>query len=76
MKIVIAAMIIVLAMWAVREYPSSMYAMGFTSPRPRSGERRTKLYPGSCPNGESWYLVDSDSDSVTVGCFDPDYSPE
>jgi hypothetical protein len=41
---------------------------------PTSGERRTKLYPGSCPNGESWYLVDSDSDSVTVGCFDPDYS--
>jgi hypothetical protein len=39
-----------------------------------SGERRTKLYPGTCPGGESWYLVDSDSDTVTVGCYDPDYS--
>jgi hypothetical protein len=39
-----------------------------------NGERKTKLYPGTCPNGESWYLVDSDSDSVTVGCYDPDYS--
>jgi hypothetical protein len=60
MRIAIATLIIV-------------FLMSLTA-HPTSGERRTKLYPGSCPNGESWYLVDSDSDSVTVGCFDPDYS--
>lgn len=37
------------------------------------GERRETYYPGTCPDNASWYLVDSDSTSVTVGCYDPDY---
>lgn len=60
MRIVITTALIVLGMW----YASNR------------GERRTKLYPGTCPDGNAWYLVDSDSDSVTVGCYDPDYNPE
>jgi hypothetical protein len=38
-----------------------------------SGERRTTLYPGTCPNDSSWYLIESTDDSITVGCIDPDY---
>lgn len=40
------------------------------------GERRTTYYPGHCPDGQSWYMVDSDSDSITVGCMDPDYQAD
>jgi hypothetical protein len=63
MRVAIATIVIVLA-------------MGLMSAKPNKGERQTKMYPGTCPNGESWYLIDSDSDSVTVGCYDPDYSPD
>ena len=41
-----------------------------------AGERRTTIYPGTCPNGESWYLIESHDDSVVLGCYDPDYDPE
>jgi len=60
MRIAIATILIVLV-------------MGLIAHR-TSGERSVKMYPGTCPNGEHWYIIDSDSDSVTVGCYDPDYS--
>lgn len=41
-----------------------------------AGERKLTYYPGTCPDGQSWYMVESDSTSFTVGCMDPDYQPD
>ena len=40
-----------------------------------AGERRSVVYPGTCPNGQTWYLIESSDDSATLGCYDPDYDP-
>ncbi len=40
---------------------------------PESGERKVTYYPGYCASGQNWYLYDSDDNSVTVACYDPDY---
>jgi hypothetical protein len=40
-----------------------------------AGERTVTYYPGTCPDGGVWHLVDADSDKITVGCWDADYTP-
>lgn len=64
-------------MRAIGAILATFFAMLLISAMARpTGERRTTIYPGTCPNGESWYLIEAHDDSVVLGCYDPDYDPD
>lgn len=55
----------IMALW----FALALVPDGRVSANARDIEQET-IYPShTCPDNHSWYLVDSDPDSVTVACY-------